>query len=80
MTKLLITTLCGPADPTRASIPFHFAVNGAAKNRTDCAIALAGDAAELLKPGVADTVRGIGVPPLAELLAGCKTAGVRLFI
>lgn len=80
MTKLLITTLCGPADPTRASIPFHFAVNGAAKNGTECAVALAGDAADLLKPGVADTVRGVGVPPLAELLAGCKTAGVRLFI
>jgi predicted peroxiredoxin len=75
--KLLITTLCGPADPTRASIPFHFAVNGAAKNGTECAVAIAGDAADLLKPGIADTVRGVGVPPLAELLAGCKTAGVR---
>lgn len=80
MAKLLITTLSGPSDATRASIPFHFAVNGAAKNGTECAMAIAGDAAELLKPGVADSVRGVGVPPLAELLAGCEAAGVRLFI
>ncbi|MGH2377248.1 MAG: DsrE family protein [Candidatus Limnocylindria bacterium] len=80
MAKLLITTLNGPADATRASIPFHFAANGAAKNGTETAVAIAGDAAELLKPGVADGVRGVGVPPLAELLAGCKAAGVRLYI
>ena len=80
MAKLLITTLVGPADPTRASIPFHIAVNGAAKNGTETAMALAGDAAELLKPGVAETVRGVGVPPLTELFAGCRTAGVRFFV
>lgn len=80
MAKLLITTLCGPSDATRASIPFHMAVNGAAKNGTECAVAIAGDAAELLKPGVADTVRGVGVPPLAELLKGCREAGIKLFI
>lgn len=80
MAKLLITTLVGPNDPTRASIPFHMAVNGAAKNGTDTAIALAGDATELMRPGVADSVRGVGVPPLADLLKGCKDAGIRLYI
>ncbi|MBI2773270.1 MAG: hypothetical protein HYX56_02085 [Chloroflexi bacterium] len=80
MAKLLITTLTGPNDPTRASIPFHIAVNGAAKNGTETAIALAGDASELLKPGVADAVRGVGVPPLADLLAGAKAAGIKLYI
>ncbi len=38
MAKLLITTLTGPNDPTRASIPFHMAVNGAAKNGTETAM------------------------------------------
>lgn len=80
MAKLLITTLVGPGDPTRASIPFHMAVNGAAKNGTETAIALAGDATELMKPGVAEGVRGVGVPPLADLLAGCKAAGITLYI
>jgi predicted peroxiredoxin len=82
MAKLLVTTLVGPSDPTRASIPFHLAVNGAAKITpgSDIAMALAGDASELMKPGVADTVRGVGVPPLAQLLADCKAAGIRLYI
>lgn len=80
MAKLLVTTLVGPSDPTRASIPFHMAVNGAAKNGTETAIALAGDATELMKPGVAEGVRGVGVPPLADLLAGCKAAGITLYI
>lgn len=80
MAKLLVTTLVGPGDPTRASIPFHMAVNGAAKNGTETAIALAGDATELMKPGVAEGVRGVGVPPLAALLAGCKAAGITLYI
>jgi len=80
MAKLLITTLVGPADPTRASIPFHMAANGAAKNGTDTAIAIAGDAADLLKPGAADAVRGVGVPPLADLFAACKAAGIRVFV
>jgi predicted peroxiredoxin len=82
MAKLLVTTLVGPSDPTRASIPFHMAVNGAAKNMAggDIQVALAGDASELMKPGVADGVRGVGVPPLADLLAGCKAAGIKLWI
>ncbi len=80
MAKLLITTLVGPNDPTRASIPFHIAVNGAAKNGTETANALAGDATELMKPGVAGGGRGVGAPPLADLLAGCKAASITLYI
>lgn len=80
MATLLITTVAGPNDPTRASLGFHMAVNGAAKNGVDTRVAMAGDALDLLKPGVAGTVRGVGVPPLAELLAGCAAAGVRIFV
>ncbi|HEY8656082.1 MAG TPA: DsrE family protein [Candidatus Limnocylindria bacterium] len=80
MATLLITTTSGPGDPTRASLAFHMAANGAAKNQIETSIAIAGDAAELLKPGAADAVRGVGVPPLAELLAGCISAGVRIFV
>jgi predicted peroxiredoxin len=58
VSKLLIT-LVGPADPTRASLGFHRAVNGAVKDQIDTSIAMAGDAIELLKPGAADRVRGV---------------------
>jgi predicted peroxiredoxin len=80
MAKLLITTLVGPTDPTRSSLGFHMAVNGAVKNQIETSIAMAGDAIELLKPDVAAQVRGVGVPPLAELLSGCVRAGVRIFV
>ncbi len=80
--KLLVTTLVGPSDPTRASIPFHQAVNGAAKimSGSEVGIAMAGDAADLLKPGVLETVRGVGVPTLVDLFAGMKAAGIQLYI
>jgi predicted peroxiredoxin len=80
MAKLLITTVAGPDDPTRASLGFHMAANGAVKNQIETSIAMAGEAIELLKPGAAEKVRGVGVPPLAELFAGCVSAGVKIFV
>jgi len=80
MARLLIVASTGPADPTRASIPFHIAANGAVPSGTDCAIALAGDATELLKPSVAEGVRGVGLPALTELLAKCDAAGITLYV
>jgi len=80
MPRLLITSSSGPADPTRASIAFHIAANGAAASGVDCALALAGDATALLAPGAADEVRGVGIPPLAELLGKCLAAGVTIHV
>ncbi len=80
MAKLFITTLVGAADQTRASIPFHLAVNGAAKNGVDTSVGLMADASELLKPGIVDTIRGVGVPPLKQLWEGCRQAGVRFYV
>lgn len=80
MPKLLISTTVGTADHTRASVPFHVATNGAAKSGVECAIAIAGDAADLMKRDVAASIRGVGIPPLAELIAGCEAAGIRFYI
>ena len=80
MATLLIVSSTGTADSTRASIPFHIAANGAAAGSVDCALALAGDATGLLAPGMADTVRGVGVPPLAELLEKCSAAGITIHV
>ncbi|TMI81499.1 MAG: hypothetical protein E6H04_06535 [Bacillati bacterium ANGP1] len=80
MAKLLIVTSTGAQDPTRASIPFHIAVNGAVPAGQECAVALAGDATELLKREVAQGVRGVGIPPLADLLSGCAQKGIRLYV
>ena len=70
----------GPVDPTRASVPFHIAVNGARLAGTEVAVALAGDAAELVKPDVIANVVGLGVPPLRDLLDKCLAQGVRVYV
>ncbi len=80
MPKLLISSCTGPDDPTRSSIPFHIAANGAAASGVDCAIALAGDATALTRPGAAADVRGIGIPPLGELLDRCLAAGIQIHV
>ena len=80
MPSLLIVAATGAGDPTRASIPFHIACNGATPAHTECAVALAGDAAELLKPDVIANVFGLGIPPLRDLLDKCVAQNVRFYV
>jgi predicted peroxiredoxin len=77
---LLIVAASGPTDPTRASIPFHIAVNGATPAKVAVAIALAGDATELLKPDIIANVYGQGVPPLRDLMDKCLEQNVPLYV
>jgi predicted peroxiredoxin len=77
---LLIVVATGPDDQTRASIPFHIAANGAGPAGVECAVTLAGDAAELVKPHVIAEVRGVGIPPLKDLMEKCLTQGVRFYV
>ena len=80
MPGLLIVTAAGAENPTRASVPFHIAVNGARPAGTEVAIALAGDAAELIKPDVTANVVGLGVPPLRDLLDKCLDQAVPVYV
>ena len=70
--KFLYLATTGAGDPTRASIPFHLAANGSLEEGHDVSVALAGDAAELLLGDNPETVEGLGVPPLRDLLAKLK--------
>jgi predicted peroxiredoxin len=78
--SLLIVASTGAEDPTRASIPFHIACNGATPAGTACAVAFAGDAAELLKPDVIANVFGLGLPPLRDLLDKCVAQNVPFYV
>jgi predicted peroxiredoxin len=80
MAGLLIVTSSGAENPTRASVPFHIAVNGARPAGTEVAVALAGDAAELIKPDVIANVVGLGIPPLRELLDKCLDQEVPVYV
>jgi predicted peroxiredoxin len=80
MSGLLIVAATGPGDPTRASIPLHVAANGAGPAKVEVAVAFAGDAIDLLKPQVIAEVRGVGIPPLSELMAKCDAQEVRFYV
>lgn len=77
---LLIVTAAGAQDPTRASVPFHIAVNGARPAGVVVAVVLAGDAAELVKPDVIANVVGLGIPPLRDLLDKCLEQDVHFYV
>jgi predicted peroxiredoxin len=76
---LTISTTCGPDDPTRATIPFHLA-RGAQQTGVKVRIVLAGDSTDLIKGGVAETVRGKGVPPFAEVLNYARDNGIQIHV
>jgi len=73
---LLIVTAAGPEEPTRASVPFHIAVNGAKPAGTE----VAGDSAELVKPDVIANVFGLGLPPLRDLLDKCLDHEIPVYV
>ncbi|MDQ6691979.1 MAG: DsrE family protein [Candidatus Dormibacteraeota bacterium] len=76
---LTISTTSGPDDPTRATIPFHLA-RGAQQTGVSVRIVLAGDSTDLIKSGVAETVRGKGVPPFVEVLTYAKENGIKIHV
>ena len=80
MPKLLYVGTHGPDDPTKACMPFHLAVNGAAEAGIDTEINLAGDAAVLIQDQYVDTVVPIGFPPLKELIAKARDKGIAIHI
>jgi predicted peroxiredoxin len=77
---LLIVTATGSQDHTRASIAFHIAANGARPQGVECAVVFAGDAADLVKPHVIAEVRGVGIPPLKDLVEKCIAQDVRFYV
>ena len=66
--KILYLATAGALDATRASIPLHVAANGSVGEGQECAVALVGDATELVSREKADEVKGVGIPPATELL------------
>ncbi len=67
MGKLMFVGTYATDDPTRASMPFIVA-SGALDSGHEPMIVLMGEAVYLLKEGVADSVHGVGFPPLRQPL------------
>ena len=80
MPRLLYVATHGPDDPTKACMPIHLAVNGAAEAGIDVEINLAGDAAVLIQDHYIDTLVPLGFPPLKDLMATALVKGVPIHV
>ena len=80
MTSILYMVTKGTSDPTLASIPIHLAVNGSVEVGHDVKIVLAGDGAEIILKGNAETIQGVGVPSMSELLQKVKEHQVPVYV
>ncbi len=78
--RTLYMTTSGSADPTRASIPLHLAVNGSLEVGHQVGVVLAGDATELVKADVRERLEGVGVPAMRDLLAKARDHEVPLYV
>ena len=78
--KITYFASAGTGDPTRASLPLHLAANGSVEVGQEATIVLGGDAAELLLADNVQTVEGVGVPPLRDLLAKLRDHEVPVFV
>ena len=78
--KITYFASAGTADATRASIPLHLAANGSIEVGHEVAIVLGGDAAELVLSDNAETMEGVGVPPMRDLLAKLRDHAVPVFV
>ena len=76
---VLYIAASGASDPTRASIPWHLAVNGSLEVDQSAALLLAGDATEILRPQIGDAVEGVGIPPLRDLIAKARDKALPVF-
>jgi predicted peroxiredoxin len=79
MATILYVGTGGSDDPTRAGLPFNFAL-GAVEAGHQPQIFLAGEAAYLMKDDVAAAVMPVAMASLREMLEGCVAKGVPIFV
>ena len=79
MARILIASTHGSENPTRATLPWLTA-KGAIESGHQPQIVLAGDAAILANRTIAESVLGVGIPPLKELIAFAMEKNVPVFV
>ena len=79
MARILYVGTSGSDDPTRAGLPFNFAI-GALEAGHQPEIFLASEAAYLMKEGIAKALNPVAMPPLAELLQKVIEAKVPIWV
>jgi uncharacterized protein len=79
MAKLLLNVTCGPNDPTRAALAFLVA-RSAQDEGHDVTLFLAGDAVQLLRDAVLDSLTGLGTGRLREHYDALAARGARFYV
>ena len=79
MATILYVGTSGSDDPTRAGLPFNFAL-GAAEAGHQPQIFLAGEAAYVMKDDIAAAILPVGMPPLKEMLDAVVAKRVPIFV
>lgn len=79
MATILYVGTSGSDDPTRAGLPFNFAL-GAIEAGHQAQIFLAGEAAYLMKEEVAAAVMPVAMPALREMMEKAVAAKVTVFV
>ena len=79
MTKILYLGTHGTDDPTRASMPFHMAL-GAVEGGHAAEINLAGDAVVCILDKIIESIKGVGMPSIKELMENILNEKVPIYI
>lgn len=77
--KIVVIGTHAGEDPDRATLPFVVA-NAALAMDVKATVILQGEPVKLAVKGGADTVQGIGFPPLKELMASCAAQGGQILL
>lgn len=79
MARMLYVGTSGSDDPTRAGLPFNFAL-GALEAGHQAEIFLAGEAAYVMKEEIAAAILPVGMPPLREMLQKVVEQRVPIYV
>ena len=79
MAKILVSVTCGPNDPTRAALAFLVAKT-AIDDRHEVSLFLAGDAVQLLRDSVLDSLTGLGTGRLREHFDALASGGAKFYL
>lgn len=79
MASELFIGMHGSEDPTKATFPFLMA-SGALDAGHEAIIVLMGDAVVLMNTTVAESVQGVALPPLKELMAKVFEAKIPIHV
>ena len=78
--KFLYIGTIGASDPTTASLALHMAANGSVEVGHETSVLLAGHSTDIFVGDNMNQMKGVGVPPVKDLLEKLKASGVTVYV